>query len=300
MIDFTGGNPFYLNTLCTHLAKSVKSKNINSVSFSTIIDVLEELLFEPYSVFNARFTNYLLKINNSFRITGPLIWVLLALASGINKPKDIAQHLKWKQSEVNSRLNRLMEMDILSKNGTFYILKDKVFSFWLKLVCGQKLNVLNPNMDAIRETFRKKLHKILKEYENSFQKNISDRVEELFSKFNNDYAKIGNHRFKLPKFNVIKRVSLEGERIKHGVIGYSDKQLIIIALRDGIVQEDDVVEFLSKCKHYRYKKSQRVLIALGGIENNAWHLARQNRLHTWNLKKLNTLMELYSKPGVHR
>lgn len=288
IVHFTGGYPFYLEVISQALWES-KSTNL--------ADILEELLFEPSGILNQRFSNYLKRfLDNPF--SQDYISILHLVSSGPNKLKDIAHILHKQKRELSARINRLLELDVITRSGDFLKINDRVFGFWLKFVYQEKLHSLTFDAKNQKELFRKNIEGMIQEFFLSAEKPITERVSELLHLFQDDTIQIERRRLKLSHFKEIKSLEFNNRRLKEGLIGRSSESIWIMGFKHGLLTEEDIAEFAQECKKYRHKLQRKIIVAFQDIDSNARLKALEEKILTWDLNNLNQILDLFSKPRV--
>ncbi len=163
LINFTGGHPFYLKTICEEASKECRANLRDFLDKETLTSALERLLFNEWGIFNLRFSSFLSELT-SIRNKNDFAYLLEAIAIGKNKIRDISSSLRRQKSEISLRLNRLIELGIISKNGSFYAIRDRLYSFWLKFVHFEKINSLEPDYWQQACHFKARIEDLIKEF----------------------------------------------------------------------------------------------------------------------------------------
>ena len=151
IVNFTGGSPFYLKLVSDALLKPDKEH---------LADILENLLFDASGTLNQRFSNYLKRFSDSSH-GKDLISMLYLVSNGRNKIKDIAHVLKMTQKELSLDINRLLEVDTVTKSGDFLKINDRIFGFWLKFVYQEKLQSLTFDAQNQKKKFRENIDEMI-------------------------------------------------------------------------------------------------------------------------------------------
>jgi len=288
IVHFTGGNPFYLELICKELLK---------INPSGLSDVLEDLLFMPAGILNQKYSNYLkrfLDIPNSQDYTA----ILYLISDGHNKLKDIAHILRKTRKELMLRINHLLELDTISRNGDFLKVNDRVFSFWLRFVYKEKMQSLTFDAKNQKVIFRDKIEGMIQEFLVNAQKTPAERTMELLHLFSDDVIQLEKKRLKLTHFREIKSLEFDNQRLREGIIGRSHDNLWVIAFKHGLLTEDDIAEFVKECKKYRHKLQRKIIVALSDIDTNTRLRALEEKVWTWDLNNLNQIFDLFSKPRI--
>ncbi len=288
LIHFTGGNPFYLELVSEELLKT---------NATNLADILEDLLFMPAGILNQKFSNYLkrfLDIPYSQDYTA----ILYLISDGHNKLKDIAHILRKQRKELMLRINHLLELDTISRNGDFLKISDRVFGFWLQFVYQEKLQSLTFDSKNQKVIFRDKIESIIQEFLTNAQKTLIERTIELLHLFEDDVIQMERKRLRLTHFREIKTLEFNNQRLREGVIGRSHDNLWIIAFKHGLLTEEDIAEFAKECKKYRHKLQRKIIVALQDIDTNTRLRALEEKVWTWDLNNLNQILDLFSKPRI--
>jgi len=298
IINFTGGCPFYLDLICLKARQETNSRHQDLISQVTIIKVLEDLLFDAYGELNQRYSRLLSNLVIENNNDTELISILECLSNNCNKLKEICQYLHKKESNLQRKINRLIELEIVDKNGIFYQINDRVFNFWLKFVYQLKQEALDYNLWLQINSFRKQIEGLINDFILISKKDIVERVEELFNLFKDDSVLLERYRLKLNRFCEIKPLRFECNHIKKGIAGLTKNSLWLAAVIEDRITENDIAEFANECKKYRHKLQKKIIIAFEEIDINAYLLAKENHILTWNIENLNSLLDLYGKPRI--
>ncbi len=285
---FTGGYPFYLEVVSQALLKSYQND---------LAGILEDLLFESSGILHQRFSVHLKRF-----LDGPCgrdnSAILYLTASGQNKVNDIAHVLRRTKKELNLRINQLMELDAVSRNGDFLKINDRVFAFWLKFVYQNKLQSLTFDAKSQKVAFKDHIEKMIQEFMAAAQRPVIDRMAELFRSFSDDTVQLERKRLKLAHFREIKPLELNRAGLREGLIGRSSDSLWIVAFKKDSLTEEDVAEFAKECKKYRHKLQTKVIVTLKDIDANARLRALEEKIWTWDINRLNQIFDLFSKPRL--
>lgn len=288
LAHFTAGHPFYLEIIVNLL---LKSEQVN------LVDLLEDMLFESSGILNQRFHNYLKRFE-SVKYGSDYISILYLVSRGQNKIKDLIHITRKPKKELESRINYLFSVDALSRNGDFLRLNDRVFSFWLRFVYQEKMRSFTFDAQNQKSVFRKNIDDMVKEFLDSAGISVSQRIKELLNLFADDSIQVEKKRLKLAHFREIKRVEFNNSGIREGLICRSSDSLWIVAFKPGPLNEMDISEFSRECKKYRYKLQRKIIITLRDMDANSRLRALEEKIITWDLNKLNQILDLYSRPRI--
>lgn len=133
LADFTGGHPLYLNLICQELIHLGAVHKQSEVYLPLITQAIEDIVFNPWGALSRHFD---LAVSELCRQGQPpnRLASLIALANGKSRPKDLLEALGQKQTYITQKLTRLVELDIMERNGTIYQFKDKLFRYSIKYV----------------------------------------------------------------------------------------------------------------------------------------------------------------------
>ncbi|MDD4908412.1 MAG: ATP-binding protein [Candidatus Omnitrophica bacterium] len=295
LVHFTGGYPFYLEIISGALIKSLKGEDaLNQV---ILTDTLEESLFEETGILNQKFSNCLKTLSESSSKVD-CASVLYLISGGHNKIKDMAHILHKQRKDIVTRINFLLEASMISRNGDFFQINDRVFGFWLKFVYQLKVDALNLDGTAQKEVFRNAINGMIKEFSVNSQKPLLERTMELLHLFENEAVCVERKRLKLDQFREIKSLTFNCAGLKDGLIGRSADSLWIVAFKQGLVTEDDIAEFSRECKKYKQKVQRKIVITPDCVDANVRLKALDEKILTWDIDNLNQLLDLFSKPRV--
>ncbi len=297
LINFTGGHPFYLKAISDEAASACQLKGKNTLDQDILSQILQHLFFNEWGLFNQKFTNSLSLLTSS-RNKNEFIFLLGAIASGKNRLKDLSSHFRKNKTELNLKLKKLIELDIIGKNGSFYHINDRLMSFWLKFVLVEKINALDPEYAEQELNFRKRITTEVDEFIKTSKQDVADRMLDLFNRFEDDSLNIDKKRFQLSSFREIKIVHFDNTDLRVGIFAKAQDSLWLAAIKEDGLGEHDVNEFLLTAKKFKHKTINKLIISLGGIERNAKLLAKQSQISTWDIANINSLLDLYGKPRI--
>lgn len=298
LISFSDGLPFYLEVISAALCKT-KSQDTthNYIEKSAVIDGLEDLLFQETGALNQRYQSYLKNLSE-WRVNQEYIRLLYCISNGHNRVKDMVRILHRQKKELLKILNQLLELDVIERNGDFFKISDRIFSFWLKFVHQNKTGALNVDANAQRVAFRDGIDKMIKEFSQDSHKTVVERIAELLYLFENEGVYIGNKRLRLTNFREIKPLKFTYPNIRDGLIGRSTDTLWIIAIKNDFVTEEDITDFSRECRRYKQRIQRRIFITTIDIDTNVRLRALEEKIWTWNLNNVNLLCELFNKPAI--
>ncbi len=304
LIQLTGGSPLYLQLLTEHWAESqvVRAAGDSeheamacALGSREVFEALQKELCDEYGRLAQLFTRTLEQSLGALKEPALHFRALLALSGGIRKVQALALTLECKLSECKKILQRLVQDELVSRRGVFYLLDDSLFAFWLKEVLSRRLAA---GMDrlSIQTQFGDVCRGLLEQLQSDSAANLLERLQDLFQVFRGDRVQIGSKMITLPAFEeTAVRPAGSGEPLFYAqapgvrwVCRFFKEQ----------VREDDVTLFIEETKKLRAKKLVRLLAAPAGIEQNAKLIAQEAGLHLWNLEDLNLLFAFYNLPKL--
>jgi hypothetical protein len=296
LIDFTGGYPFYLDVICQELRKH-STGLVRNVSLDSMVDALAMLLFEKRGFFYQHFSLLLERVEaGGFKrnFTG----TLLALANGHNKLNEISSCVAYEKGSVAQKISRLLDLNVVSKNGNFYYICDRLFNFWLIAVYQSKTRSFNYDYKAQEVSFKNLLRNSIENFCRISQKALTNRVIELLYSFDNEYFQFNGHKYRLPIFKEIQPLQMELQRKSslETIIARNPEISWLVCLKEGVVQEEEVSSFLESVSKFKIKPDKKILIFIDDIEPNARLKALQEKMWLWNLTDINLLMNFYHRP----
>jgi len=294
IIQITQGNPFYMEVLADRFSqKFFEDNQILSVR-ECLLNAFAEVLYESDGVLNQYFNN---NINFFLEMKSRkhFLPILLALAMGNNKVKDIQSFLAKPYRDLGTKLQKLQEMDLVYSSGVFYKISDKLFEYWLKYVYHLKTRSMIDDMDIKYVEFKNLVGKDFLGYSAAESENIIERICELFRNFDNEKIQIRLNFKKLPRFDYVKAIPLRNNIFRIiGAIG--DKFWVCHVKLGDIAGEQDICTLWAyKSEKNNKKIIRKIFIHLNGIEQNAFLLTKDQNIWAWGVKQLNEIFRLYGR-----
>lgn len=224
----------------------------------------------------------------------PYLKSVLAISSGLRKASDIAPLLDRKSRETKGYLQRLVDHHFISKRGSFYSMKDRLFQFWLKEVYSRSLCLVLPGQDLEANRFFQPLEKDFLRTTETAELPLESRMEQLFRAFHEETVELEGKKFQCPQFTDSTLRPGSGKRPL--LLAYARNALWACQIFEGEVSEEEVGIFLTDLKRLSRRIQKKVLILLGGIEANAKLLAQESRIQLWTFSDFNSLLEMYNLP----
>jgi len=290
IIAFTEGNPFYLDVLGQAVKDIVTAMTFKRISNKVIIEALERTIFNSKGCIFQYLNNTLesLKRTHSQDLA---ISILLSVANGSCRLKEISKTLKKRTGDISNRLADLIELNIIYKNGSFYKFVDRMFGFWLKFVYQKKRSAILSYLPDRLRIFSDEMEDLIDAFLLEEKKDIFSRINRLFGLFGNETVVISEKEYKLPAF-----ASVETRLFDSGtpyIIAKSGKHHWIVAVGQHELKDIDIMELTERSKALKLKIQKKIFIAPAGIEMNANLMAKEEHMWIWGLDDLSELMALY-------
>jgi hypothetical protein len=155
-----------------------------------------------------------------------------------------------------------------------------------------------PDAREEKDKFREYLEQEIQEFILSSHKEISERMRELMGLFENDVAQLEKRKIRLTQFREIKPLEFGALNTSRGLIGRSSESLWIMAVKMGPLCEEDIAEFSRECRKYRHKNQKKIIVTFNEIDQNTRLKALEEKIWAWDIRHLNQMLDLYSKPWV--
>ncbi len=299
LIDFTGGHPFYLSLICQEMLTLSAIHQQEEVFLPLMTQAIENILFNRWGILSRHFELTLETVCEG-KGNRSVAGVLIALSKGQHKVKELADKLGLPKALVAQKINRLVDLGIVAKNGNFFFIEDRLLKYWIEYVFEKRLTYFRRDCASQTEQFRQEIERLVNHFYSVSHKDLSSRIIELFQCFDNDAFDINGRKYRLPAFDTIGPVRLkDGVGDNFNVLkasGNTGDWFII--LKDGQFAETDVNAFLAESKQQGRKAHQQVIISLNDLDVNVRLRALQEKMWIWNEAELNTLLNFYDKPYI--
>ena len=290
LIMFTDGNPFYLDTITSRLREAAIEAPSTCVSEELLASAIIDLVYHANGIIHQYLMNFVLSVLDTKNREGYLL-ILTAIAEGQNTQSRIARALKSKHGDVSKGLTCLVELGLLAKNGVFYEIEDDMLAFWLKAVYQRRKALLVDGTFDRMELFRKDITRYIAGYLRECEKTAAQRISELFDLFANELVSIDSKQIRLPHFT---KVDLKALPDSSSTIAASFRgNYWFVQVYERPINENDIINFIKNVKASGYKVSNKVLLALSGIDENAKLLAKELKISIWDVSTANKLLAFY-------
>lgn len=296
VIDFTGGHPLYLTLICEELRALCASHKQFEIFLPLLTAAMESILNERWGVLSRHFDLVVERIASG-KGNVVVLRILLSLAGGRQKVAELSGSLNLKQAMVTAKVNRLLELGIVAKNGNNFYLPDRLFKYWLKFIFYKRRNVIEDLEERQQEEFRQEFCRAYEILCANAKKDVSSQILELLSCFENESLSINGRRYKLPVFRQMTptRVIMKAGGYLDLIRAVSDDGEWIIVLKPGAVGENEINHVLAETKKIIHKPQRCVLISFDHLDESARIRALQERMWIWNEGELNMLTSIFDK-----
>ncbi len=299
LTDFTGGHPLYLHLICQEIVSLCGIHRQTEVFMPLLLQALENTIFNPWCVLGRHFDFIInqLCIGKGNRNVAA---ILLTLANGKHKLKDIMAATGLKKTFLTQKLSHLKEVGLVVKNGLFYHLEDKLLRYWIKYVFEKRMNAVDLKLEKLRREFQEEIKQAYGNFHMVSQEGLSSRIIQLLQCFDNEDLNINGRKYKLPFFrNIVPLKRIEERDHPIEMIKASSSQgAWYIILNSETIGEGELNAFLSESKKFDKKPIRRVIISLSELEPNARLRALQEKIWIWNEDELRALLNIYDRPCI--
>jgi len=292
LVAFTDGHPFYLDCILLKLNEYFNSETEN-VQIEFFARTFTELLFDSKGILNQHFTNYILDLE---KINQRYISVLLSISNGNRKAQSISAALHFRPDNLGPLLQDLVSLGWVVKHGVFYLIRDKVFEFWLKNVHQNKEYRLDIDYESKISNFGIEVKNYIESYLNSSKQNYIQIVTALFRSFNGELIQLNNRNFIFPQFEKIFLQHTKIKGISYLVLS-NDKCVWAFLISLFTLTDERIMDFLNFCRKYKKLLKRKVIVSASEMDVNTKLLAKEARAWIWTSGQLN---ELFDIAGTHR
>ena len=295
LVVFTDGNPFYLNHIAKKASQIAGEKMSNYIDIDVLTGAMIETVYDSSGIIHQYLTNFMLDLLDS-KHKERYLAILTSIANGRNRLADVAKSVKAKQAEVSKDMVLLSEIGLVSKYGIFYKIDDSLLEFWLEKVYQRRKNLLVDGIFNRNELFSSQVKSYISEFTAGYEKGVTEYLSELFSSFSNEFVQIEGRLFRLPHFTRVEVKSFDQDK-KYLAATFRGSTWLVQAYTD-VVNENDIVEYIRNVKVMTYKISNKIVIPLKGIDENARLLAKELKISIWDMTTLNNILGVYGKNKV--
>ncbi len=297
--DFAGGHPLYLNLICRELVNLSAVHKQGEIYKPLLAKAIENTIFDRWGVISRHFE---LVINELCSGKGNRVVssILMSLANGKYRVDDISEDAGAKKNQVTQRINQLIELGVVIKNGNLYYFKDKFFKYWTKYVYQRRLRDVELAPDKQRKQFNDEFNAGVEDFNVTTRQDFSSRIIDLFYCFDNEALNLNGRKYKLPMFKEIVpcRFKREDGKYVDVIKALTDDVVWFIVSKCEHVGENDVTALLRETKKTESKLGRCLIVSLLDIDENTRLRALQEKFWIWNEPELNTLLNFFDKPHI--
>ncbi len=301
LTDFTGGHPLYLRLICRELLNLSAVYKQNEIYLPILSQAVENTIFDRWGVISRHFE---LVINELCSGKGDhaLSSVLISLSNGRYKIEDIVKDTGIKKNKIMQKMARLIELNVVVKNGNFHHFKDKLFKYWTKYVYQRRLRDVELAPDKQRKQFKEEFKAGVEDFHVATRQDFSSRIIDLFYCFDNEALKLNGRKYKLPIFRELTPCKFRNDTGSDvDVIKATTEDTVwFIVSKRGHVEENDINVILREAKRLDLRPEKCLIVSLTDLDENTRLKALQERFWIWSEQELNTLLTLFDKPYIVR
>jgi len=296
LFHMTDGEPLYLDLLLQRLEQVETREFPQDVSPSVLLDAFCQELFDRRGRIALICENRLAQCAYLAKYHGPYVRAVLALSQGRHKLIPIAAFIEETVAETQKVLKRLVEDGLVVKSGSLYHIPDFLFRFWLREVFQKRHGLFLPEERILRKHLFDELNRVLDLCARMTEEDLGLRVESLFKEFRNDGVEIDQKKMSCPQFSEV----VLSRYLPHSIFSLLCRGLRgrwLFYLSSEWIGESEIEKVVADAKRL-LKIQRKVLIALGGIDQNAKLIAQEAKMQLWDLRILNELLDLHDLPKI--
>jgi len=301
LADFTGGHPLYLNLISRELVNLSAIHNQREIYQPLLSKAVENTIFDRWGVISRHFELVVNELCSGKR-NQIIALILISLSNGKYKIDDIMQDTGIKKSHIFQKINRLIELGIVMKNGNLHYIKDKFFKYWTKFVYQKRLCGAEFTPDKQRVQFKEEFNAGIEDFNVTSRQDFSSRIIDLFYCFDNEALDLNGRKYKLPLFKEITPCQFRcesGNFVNMIKASTEDAVWFIVSKREHVA-EGDVNMILREIKKIEPKTERCLIISLADLDENTRLKALQEKFWIWSEQELNILLTLFDKPYIVR
>jgi hypothetical protein len=271
----------------------------NEVFLPLLSQALENTIFNRWGILSRHFELMLDQLGSG-KGNKLILYILISLANGKHKIKDIMNDVQLKQNVVTQKLNKLLELSVVVKNGNFYHFQDKLLKYWIKYVFQRKLQTIDCRVEYQQKHFKFEIERIVDNFLAVSQRDLPSRIVELLHCFDNESFDLNGRRYKLPSFNEVASIEFKDipEHSFQVLRAQAPEGSWFIIIKEDSLLEGEVNAFLTESKKIDHKPQKRIVIALCELDAHIKLRALQEKMWVWNENELNALLSFYDKPYI--
>lgn len=296
LFHMTDGEPLYLDLLLQRLEQVEIREFPQDVSVSVLLDAFCQELFDRRGRIALLFEKRLEQCSHLAKYHGAYVRAILALSHGRHKLIPIAAYIEETVAETQKVLKHLVEDGLVAKSGTLYHIPDFLCRFWLREVFQKRLGLFLPEERILRKHLFDELNRVMDLCSKLTEEDLGARVESLLKEFRNENVEIDQKKVLCPQFSEV----LLTRHLQHSIFsltGRGTKGRWLFYLSQEWLGEAEAETIVASAGRLR-KIQRKILIPLGGIDENARLIAQEAKMQLWDIRQLNALLDLYDLPKI--
>jgi hypothetical protein len=299
LADFTAGRPLYLDILIRELNNLGAIYKQQEIYAPLIAQALENLISNRWGALSRHFELVMnrLCVGKQNRL---IMLLLIHLSEGKHKVRELVDCLGAGQHQVVTRLNWLIDQDIIEKNGNFFHIKDKLMRYWIKFVFIKRHKAIEIEPGRQDRDFKDEVSRAISDFQQHCRKDLSSRMMELLHCFENEMFSLHGRTYKLPAFRDLASFKMprKGGHSFDVIKAQTDEGLWLLVLRKDPVAEGDISDLREEAKKMGLKPRRCVIVSMTDLDDSVKLRALEEKIWIWNEPVLNSLMTLYDKPSI--
>jgi len=292
VIDFTDGNPHYLGKISAEIKRIAEKRMSAHIDSEIVSEAILNLVYRTDGSIYQYLSNFTLDLFDT-RFKDSCISAIAAISGGKNKQADISRVIKMKQADAAKILLRLMELGIVSKNGVFYKVDDRLLAFWIKNVYERRKKILIDGTLDRAELYSNDIRSAISSFLNAVSKKPEERVTDLFNQFANDMIRVDSKNIRLPHFTKVETKYFEDSSA--AVIASFRGSRWIAKICKNPASENDIISYIRNIKSLEARMAFKIIIALKGMDENSKLLAKELKIAIWDAGTVNMLLDIYGR-----
>ncbi|MCM8831547.1 MAG: hypothetical protein NC918_05105, partial [Candidatus Omnitrophica bacterium] len=292
---------FFINILETNLiyydiiADKINENYKNNSNEEDIITlVLKKSIYLPQTYLFEKFIGKINLLKEHIKNYTKAIKLLIFLSEGYCRKNDLLSLGIFDAKSLYSMLEKLKQLQYINDYGNIYKIKDRLFSFWLSFVF--KIYYFYPfcSAESRLHFWETKIKNEMSIFREEFFKDKIKRIVELLSSFKDDVVYADNEKYILPLIEKANILSY-ADKNYHLLIA-EGKELIFAAIKESIVDDIDILNFIERSSQIKNKKMKKIFISTEQFTQQAKLIAKDSKLILWDINQINRLLSIYNKP----
>lgn len=300
LVNFTGGMPYYIQSLCLEIRDLIKKKDEEIANGRIIIEAIINQVIDAHGTLY-QYCKYLYDTSlERARGGGILKKIILLIANNINAPSQLAKEINTPIQSVMTYLTRLIEVDVIIRLEDRYFINDNLFKFW---IVNTYLNIKDPKIGdiekrvvKIRDNLYEQIARLKSERGTMFESYVKEKIKEKFNgqKISGKYFDIkGEGKIQLPIIKELKVIRTDGEELADFLLVGSENWLAEIRGRFKEASGHDIKQLIKRKEEVekieKIKINRLLFISESGFKENARKIAKEEGVLLLNKSTLENL-----------